>query len=87
MKFKKEDLRELMVNDISPFEVIDEEDVESGHRAERMDVYVFKFEGKLYEFGISKCEQEGYHWFYVDDEHECPEVEAHEVVRTEYRAK
>lgn len=85
MLFKKEDLRNLMIEGVAPFELISETDESSGHRQQRMTVYIFRFEDKLYEFGLTYDENEGQHWHEIAAEEECPEVVAHQVTTTEYR--
>ena len=83
MKFKIEDLQDLMVENGAPFTVVRQTNESSGRKGERMEVFIFRFEDKLYDFAITVGD--GWNWHEIDDEVECREVEAHEVTTVEYR--
>ena len=94
MKFKKDDLREIVcgeytLEDDSVTDVVHEEESAGKHDCTYTEV-VFRhttIDGpKYYEFGYETSYNEGIQDYYWADEEDLVEVEPHEVTTIEYRA-
>ncbi len=90
MKFKKEELQDLLWDDIedeAKWEIIEDKIIENT-RWSILHRLIYKYDGKFYEtsYSVGATEQQDERPFeYDDDIIECHEVEPVEVTVTKYR--
>ena len=82
MKFKKEDLIEMMDGDSEVLKLIEESEWVSSGKYEYCD-YVFEFEDKFYEVSDGRSGSYFTDWYYTSQEEWEDEVECAEVCQKE----
>lgn len=88
MKFKKEDLQDLLWEDCDERWSIIEDEIIENSRWSILHGLIFAYDGTLYEtsYSVGATENQDESPFeYDDDEIECHEVEPYEVTVTKYR--